>query len=530
MNENTRITDFPVLRLVIPLIAGIAGLGYLPDNSGWVIITSIVLMVVSGLVLVLCLIFRGTAQFFFGAGVFVLFFSAGAFSHALERARVMVEWPDEERLYCGLLSDFPKEKNNSYLCQLTLLEKDGDHSALNYTGKRVYLYIPKDTVVVGMVPGQSLMFYGKIEKPKSDLTSFDYAEYLYKCGVSGTLWVNSQRWRVVRTEVVSSYLLAALKLRQKMLNLYSEWGIPEEELSVISAITLGYKDELSTETREKYSKSGASHVLAVSGLHVGIMYVILSLLFPSFMNRGKLRWIKELLILLLLWFYAVVIGMPVSIVRSLIMFSMMALGKVLSRESSSMNSLGLAALLILLLDPVSLYQASFQLSFSAVFFILLLQKKFAGLIKFKTRPGRYINDILSVSMAAQVGTAPLVFYYFSSFSTYFLITNLVVIPLMFIVVLLSMILWIVAVVPFIRSLVVLCLTKTVSLVNYILDNISQLPGSSLRIELFSVYQVVLVYFIILTICGYVIKKRSGLLIYALCFAAVLSIVSLISLI
>ncbi len=528
MNENRLISDFPVLRLVIPLIVGITGAGYFSlDYSGRLITISIVLMIVSGLLLALSMILREKKTSLFGVGIFLLFFAAGACLLTIDRIRISVDWPEYERLYCGLITDYPTEKESSYLCQLTLIDEKKNDTEQTYAGKKIYLYIPKESKSSGMIPGQTVMFYGKIDKPSSNFTTFDYAEYLYKKGISGTLWVNAQKWMLLDIKPKQSHSLIALQRRKRLLDLYNKWGLSGQELGIVSAVTLGSKDELSRETKEIYSKSGASHVLAVSGLHVGIIYLILSVIFSIFMNRGRLRWIKEAIIVLILWYYAVLIGLPISIVRSLIMFSMVALSRGLYREGSSLNSMAFAALLILFFDPKSLYEVSFQLSFSAVFSIILLQNRVAKLVKFKTAIGRYINEIISVSIAAQIGTAPLVIYYFSNFSTYFLITNLIVIPLMFVVVLLSMILWIVSVIPFIRSFIILLLSLTVKFVNFFLDYITKLPGSALSLELSNPYQVLIIYIIIAFVCGYLISKKSRLLVYALCSVAVLSIINLI---
>lgn len=194
---------------------------------------------------------------------------------------------------------------------------------------------------------------------------------------------------------------------------------------------MGYKEGLSEEIRESFSVSGSSHVLALSGLHIGFLYALLWFCLRWLPGRWRaMAVLRTLLIIAFLWGFAFFTGLSASVVRSVFMFSLFALSGLSRRKNFSLNTLSAVAFFMLLCRPVWLFDVGFQLSFCAVTAILLLQPRiyrwFPGV---HSRIGHYLCSLMSVSIAAQIGTAPLVLLYFSRFSTHFLLTNLLVIPL-----------------------------------------------------------------------------------------------------
>lgn len=493
------------MRLVIPLIAGII----ISDTIGNTRIKVSLLCALLAAATILSIVFficGGRLARFFGFSLSLSFLLEGMLSYTVFQERVHVNWPDRAGTYAAVLADYPYERARSYRLDLSLCDS---------TGADIYLYVPKDSAVTALVPGDVIMFNGRIESPKNEEgAAFDYARYLYRHGISGSLWVPSGDWKRLGCQT-GSFRTRTLAFRHKLLDKYREWGLKGNALAVTAAVSLGYKREIDSGLREVWSTTGASHVLAVSGLHVGIMCAFLYFILPAALFRRRTMWIRELAVMGIMWAYAVAIGLPLSITRSLIMFSMLAFCRVTGRDTQPVNTLAFAALAILTASPNSLFDISFQLSFCAVLAIVLFEPGIERLFTPRNVVLRYFWGIMAVSLAAQLGTAPIVMYCFSNFSTYFLLTNLIVIPIMFVVVCLAMILLMTCRLPFVRDAVVRLLTFLTDTVNAALETIASFPHSSLDISIDAPWEVWTAYAIILLVSLWIREKRTHRLVQAL---------------
>lgn len=217
---------------------------------------------------------------------------------------------------------------------------------------------------------------------------------------------------------------------QAQINRHIPHKIPAE---ITGALLLGNRRALSDQVEEAFADSGAIHILAVSGLHLGILYGALFYLIGHWRHRPYLKWLFLLLTLGTLWSFALITGLAASTLRSASMFSIMLLSKCRNRMGNSYNSLALSAAIILLFEPSELYAVGFQLSYAALGGILYLQPKISRWYQPRNRISKFVWDLQSVSMAAQVGVFPLGIYYFNQFPLYFLISNLLLIPLTFVI-------------------------------------------------------------------------------------------------
>ena len=510
-----RLSDWPSLRLVIPLIAGI----YISDTIEntraevpvWCFIASTLLIVA------IALIISDRLPRLSGICLSLSFLLAGAASYRIQMSRVRIEWPAHYAIYHGVLNSYPLERDRSYRLEVIL-----DDSL--YGGHKIYLYLPKDSVVPTLEPGQRIVFDGKINKPSSEGAGFDYESYLLSHGISGTLRVQAKDWHCQPADGTESMKIRAVRLRRAVICKYQEWGLVGNALSVASAVSLGEKRALSEDLRETYSTSGVSHVLAVSGLHVGIMCWFLYLIFPAFLFR-RAEWLRQLVVMGILWAYAFAIGLPVSITRTLIMFSIVAVCRAAERETSALNSLGIAAIIMLAVDPSALFDLSFQLSFSAVFFIVILTPIMLEIYEPRNPIGRYVWRVTVLSFAAQIGTVPIVMYHFSGFSTYVMLANLFVVPVMFVVVSLSMSLWIVGWFPLIRVPVVTVLTWLIDGMTTLLTHIAALPYSHLDLSLSHGWTIFVIYAVVILACLWYREKRTHRIVQALACIAAASILA-----
>lgn len=280
-----------------------------------------------------------------------------------------------------------------------------------------------------------------------------------------------------------------LHQRDRLLQRLSDGGLEGDAYAVVAAMALGDKSALTKDLRETYSVTGASHVLALSGLHLGIIYMLLSLLVLG----RRWRMFSQLFLIVSIWGFVFLVGMSMSVVRAAIMISVYALLSLGHRDKMSVNTLAFTAIVMLMVHPLSLFDVGFQLSFMAVFSILVWYPFFEGLIPqpflMSHRLVKWLWTMLAVSCAAQLGTAPLVAYYFGRFSTLFLITNLVVIPTA------TLILYLALLVLIVPSLAYL-LNNIVTFLNTFLERMTALPCASIEGLHPSVLQTIMVYVVI----------------------------------
>lgn len=288
--------------------------------------------------------------------------------------------------------------------------------------------------------GDALFFATKVQplRNRGNPGEFDYATYLRRTGVCASAYCGAGRWTASDGPEAASLrkalpwkkriAVAALRLRQKLLHRYAA-HFEGETLAALSAMTLGDKSRLDPATRQVFSETGTAHLLALSGLHIGILFGLIRLLLRPFRNT-RARRAATAATIALLWGFTLLAGCPLSLVRAAAMLSIVQVADTMHRQGPPAHSLFLAAAGILLVSPEALFDTGFQLSFTAVFFILWLSPKIPRW-ELADRHGftRFLYDGLVVSACAQIGTLPLTAYYFHVLPLYSLPANLVVIPL-----------------------------------------------------------------------------------------------------
>ena len=309
-------------------------------------------------------------------------------------------------------------------------------------GKKILLYLQKDSLPMPH-EGDILLVETSIHRGDT-LGDFDYGMYLRRQGIVGTAWAHRGNWQIVGHQPIKGIKAMAQQCQKFLHKQYQKMGVDGKELGIMSALTLGYREELDRDVQQSFSASGAMHVLAVSGLHTGIVWGILMWVLtlggwckPMYEEKGK-RWLLGVVILVLLWIYAFVTGLSPSVMRSALMLSFWELTYLMQRHTSRWNPILAAAVIILLINPLALWSVSFQLSFAAVMGIMLIASWMQQHIRLKSSWSKYFGGLLIVSIGAQLATMPLTLYYFGQTSNYFALTNLIVIPLAYIVLLLGL--------------------------------------------------------------------------------------------
>lgn len=331
--------------------------------------------------------------------------------------------------FYATLSEIPQEKGNS--CQaLIRIESVCKNDTFYTTGEQVMVWFSKNEAVSRLEPGDQIVFDAQPQRIRNrdNPFEFDYQAYMNRKGIYRQVYLSTDNWKPAGHRSVCSVRIFAERLRMHMIRIYQHHLSGPRERHILEALTLGYKRGLSRETKRIFASAGAMHVLAVSGLHVGILFFVFNFIL-GFLRKGKRGRIIFIPILItILWLYAVITGLSPSVTRAATMFSFFIVGTNIRRQINIYNSLAASAFFILLIDPGNLFDAGFQLSYVAVFGIVFLQPRLEKLITFKNGVGRFFWSLFTVSLAAQIATFPVSVYYFNQFPVYFWISNIYIIP------------------------------------------------------------------------------------------------------
>lgn len=291
----------------------------------------------------------------------------------------------------------------------------------------VLLMIRSDSASMSLAPGDRIMLkapIGTIDRV-ADPGGFDRARWAAAQGIGYEAFVEGGNWVLVGHE--DPFFGFFEGWRSEVAGWFDGMRIGESQKGLVKALILGVRNDIGTEQRDAFARSGTMHVLAVSGMHVGLIYWILSKSLLWLGNRRMARWGRGILVLTCLWLFAGLAGGSPSIVRAAIMFSVFTIADSSGRPSEPLNSIGFAALVLLLWDPSMLWQLGFQLSFLAVLGIIVFYKPLMGLWSPSTFVAHYLWSAVCVTLAAQVATTPVSMLAFGAFPTWFLPANLVVV-------------------------------------------------------------------------------------------------------
>ena len=305
---------------------------------------------------------------------------------------------------------------------------------------RVLLYVLHDSTNTMLQEGDTIIARTRIRRG-GKTGRFDYGQYLRRQGIVGTAYINP-KGRSTICELRRAQQPPAVSLQRRLYDRLAMSGLSGDELATTGALTLGYKEDLDPALRRRFQASGAAHVLAVSGLHTGIIYMLLTALL-SVGGRVRPRHedmvgrsIVSGIVIAVMWGYAWLTGLTPSVVRCVVMITLVEAGKVFYRHSPTLNTIAAAAVWILIVRPLDLWSLSFQLSFAATAAIVIIAQDWERVLhtqEWTNRlPGKLLHWLagtIIVSLAAQLGTLPITMYTFGQVSNYFLLTNLIVLPL-----------------------------------------------------------------------------------------------------
>lgn len=435
--------------------------------------------------------------------VFAPLFLGAALAQA-EMKRVVVHWTPQPKTFLLEVDNVNKTYDDALQVDASVLKGEN-------VGKRIRLYLHGSSERK-VCPGNRILVRTQVKEPHNagNPLEFDYVSYLTNHGISGTAYCRKGSWEIFDCSTNRSLKTLLLAFRERLLKEFS-LHFDGESMAVLAAMTLGNKTFLDKSTRQLFAETGSSHILALSGLHIGILYSLFSLTIVRLCRRRIQVMYASLFFVLCLWAFAVMCGMSPSLVRATFMMSLVQFTSCFRRDYHCINSLALAAIIMLAYDPLMLFDVSFQLSFTAVLSIALYveyvkpvwfpaltrsDKKFPyadygypnPLYKFRiwfckryyktfVVYRRAFFNFTCISLAAQLGTLPLVVYYFHLISPYALLANYVVIPMAYLILGLALLFFIV---PFAQSVIASCLQSCLDLLFYMLGLLSALPGASIE--------------------------------------------------
>ncbi len=425
----------PLVRLLFPLAAGIILQWYVQFS-----LTYLFVCLCSFLAAFLLLYFLSPTGMYHvrrsqGMLLYVLLLVAGMLLTWQNDSRQRATWYGRNYTDSAVLlvkiNEPLIEKARSYKADGMVVGMIHGATAQTTTGK-LLLYFSKDSAKPQLQYGQLVLIKKRLQpiKNSGNPGAFNYQRYAAFQQVYHQLFLQPADW-VSTTEVQVNWFRSFLySSRQYVLGvLQKNISNQRQELGIAEALLIGYKEDLDKDLVQAYSNTGVVHIIAISGLHLGLIYAVLLWLFNRLPLIKKSRHIKVLLLISCLWLFALLTGGAASVLRSAVMFTVIVIGKYYFRQASVYNSLSASALILLCYNPYYLWDVGFQLSYLAVLGIVALQQPLYRSVYLKNTWLRKIWQMLSVTIAAQVAAFPICIYYFHQFPNLFLFTNLLVIPL-----------------------------------------------------------------------------------------------------
>jgi competence protein ComEC len=466
-----KILQFPLTKIVFWFVLGIVFSNEFEPNPN----TNFLLIGIFLVLFIVTLYFSKRdfiQKIYFGIATYLLFFQIGCTTQVIHN-----EFYNKENYI-----HFIKNETEHHVVELVLREKlKGSATTYKYIGLvkrlddkvcsgKILVQIPINHGNSSIQIGSNIQIIGQIIKNKKSLNpnQFDYGNYLNTKSIFAQIFANINSIKI-SDKLDKNIWYYSDHLRCKIINNLQNNNFSKDELQVVSALILGQQQGISKETLKDYQYAGAIHILSVSGLHVGFILLFITFLLKPLPKNKLGNTIRLLTIIISLWGFAVLAGLSTSVVRSVTMFSFVAVGMYLKRTTNIYHTLLVSMFLILFFQPSFLFDVGFQLSYLSLFFIVWLQPLFSNLWKPKNKIVTYFWEILTVSFAAQIGEFPLSIYYFHQFPGLFFITNLIIIPFLILIMGLGVLVMVMAAIDFVPMITLKSLEFSIFFLNKVIN-------------------------------------------------------------
>ncbi|NML20349.1 ComEC family competence protein [Pseudoflavitalea sp. G-6-1-2] len=514
----------PFLRMLIPAVAGIIIQHYC-DLHWWFAITLALISI--GVLLLLprasiAVLFRFRPVLSIAS--ILLLFSAGALR--MQQTMTSLQSPALPRIsdtlhsFTAVIQEPLSQKSNSLKTVVAIRQILDENQQPAPFQTRMLLYFQKNSIKAAQLKyGAGIAFHKRISPVKAtgNPGSFNYQEYLKKEGIHHQVFLTDADFIITdrpiqHREIFRKHLF---ELRDRIIGILSTHIPGAKEAGLAEALLIGYKDDLDKQLIQSYSNTGVIHVIAISGLHLGIIYLLLAAICKPLANKKSMRILRPVFIISGLWLFSILSGASPSVLRSAVMFSCLAIGDSLVKQTSIYNSLAASAFLLLCYNPYWIWDAGFQLSYTAVLSIALFQQPIYQLRSFSSKWKDTIWKLTSTTLAAQILTFPVSLFLFHQFPVFFLITNLIAIPLSSIILLGEIFLCLVAFIPFLAKATGTLLAWLIKGMNIVVETMDTIPFASITNLQLSLTQVYILYATIAAMSICFLRKQKRALVAAI---------------
>ncbi len=414
------------------------------------------------------------------------------------------------------------ERANSYRVVVSVKKFSNDSMLLRTSGG-LMLYLQKDSLAAGIQYGDELVLENNYDvvPPPQNPHAFNYRRFLAMKNIFHSSYVRSGHWHLTGENNGQFFVRWALLLRQQAMDAFRENNLSGREFAVISALLLGYREYLDEDLRREFAGAGAMHILCVSGLHVGIIFMVLKYVFSFLCRLPGGMILRTLFIIMFIWLYAAITGFSPSVLRASVMFTFVAAGQSFRRPTNIYNTLAASAFVLMIANPFIITYIGFQLSYLAVISIVALQPPLYEIVKFKHTLLDKAWSIITVSIAAQLATGPLALYYFNQFPNYFLVTNLVVIPLASTIIYTALLTLLLSPIAYAGALMGKLLSLIVAFLHHSVRFIEGLPHSTSNGVYLSLPETFLIFILIVAMAFTLMQKSRPAFLFSLGLIALL---------
>lgn len=510
----------PFVRLLIPVIAGILLGRYLPVPFALLWVTGLAALLLLLLFRFLSLATQYRLRWVTGLLFNLLLICLGASRTYLQDIRYQPNWIghhlQQTNSILVTLQETPVAKANSYKA---LAKAEWIHTQKGWQPVQgnLLLYFRKNRLPTGITYGSQLL----IQKNLQPITNsgnpgaFDYRQYCAFQDIHHQVFLQNGEYRMLATRGLSFFTGILIRAQTKLLAILRKWIPGKKEQGVAEALLIGYREDLDKDLVQAYSNTGVVHIIAISGLHLGMIYGLLLLLLKPFRKYKTISIIRPAILLLVLWGFSFLAGMAPSILRSVVMFSFIIIGESLGRRTQIFNTLAASAFCLLIYNPYFLWDVGFQLSYTAVTSIVIFMQPIYRSIYLENPMLRNLWQLNAVNLSAQILTLPVVLYYFHQFPNLFLFTNFIAVPLSGLILYGELFLLLVHKLIFVNEFTGKIISFLIHQLNQLIENTHQLPFAVTGNIAFSLAQALLLYGSLIGFTLWISTKKPMVLIGAL---------------